>query len=134
METVHAMCIIADHPVPERLAVHAGRLRSFLPAHARKRISDREQAPRHARVGLSLGELAQRRWSPIPSYGQRRHDAFSESRRIGNHDPAHRVIRRSATGVILSVRRYDKALKSDSIGKPTADAGGFKGCARFGML
>ena len=106
METVHAMCIIADHPVPERLAVHAGRLRSFLPAHARKRISDREQAPRHARVGLSLGELAQRRWSPIPSYGQRRHDAFSESRRIGNHDPAHRVIRRSATGVILSVRRY----------------------------
>jgi hypothetical protein len=36
-----------------------GRLSGFLAAQARKRIGDREQPPRQARVGLGPGQLAQ---------------------------------------------------------------------------
>ena len=84
-------CALGRSVLASALDAGAGSLPDAVKNHrcGLKRISDREQAPRHARVGLSFGELAQHRWSPIPSYGQCRHDAFSESRRIGNHDPAH---------------------------------------------
>ena len=88
VKAIEAVRIVADHPVPQGLAVHAGRLRGFLPAHAGKRIGDRKQPPRHARVGFGLGQLAQHRWSAIPSYGQRRHEPLLRIMRIGNHAPA----------------------------------------------
>src|SRR5664279_1000302 len=50
VKAIWAVRVVADDPVPQGLAIHTGRLRGFLPAHAGKRIGDRKQPPRHAHV------------------------------------------------------------------------------------
>jgi len=87
-KTIEAVRIIADDPVPQGLAIHASRLGRFLPAHTAKRVGDGKQPPGNSGVGLSLGQLAQHGRSPIPSYGQRRHEPLLRITRVENHAPA----------------------------------------------
>ena len=60
-EPVKAMLVVADHPVAQRLAVHARRLRRLLSTHAIERIGNCQDAPCNARIALHLGKLAQHR-------------------------------------------------------------------------
>jgi hypothetical protein len=42
----------ADHPIAQRLPVHAGLPRRPFPAHAVERVGERQQSARHPAVGL----------------------------------------------------------------------------------
>ena len=86
-EAADPVLVVAQHPVAQRLAVHARCFRRRLPAHAVERVGDCQDAPRHAAVGLPLGQLAQHRRGAILAYLQRRHEPSLESSRLGNHDP-----------------------------------------------
>src|SRR5262245_39123600 len=73
--------VVADDPVPERLAVHAGALRRLSTAHALERIGDPQQASGDAGVRLGLGELAQHRRCAVLADLQLRHRSSPRSNR-----------------------------------------------------
>src|SRR3954452_16128114 len=49
-EAVDPMLVVAQHPVAQRLPVHACRPGCLLPAHAVESVGDRQDAARHTRV------------------------------------------------------------------------------------
>jgi hypothetical protein len=49
----------ADHPVPERLAVHAGLARGALAAHPIRHVGEAEQPARHTAIALLSRQAAQ---------------------------------------------------------------------------
>jgi len=51
--------IVADHPIAQRLPVHACDARGGLPAQPIQRGGDRQQAPGDPRVALDLGQPTQ---------------------------------------------------------------------------
>jgi hypothetical protein len=58
-QTLDPFGIKADHPVPERLAVHARLARRVLAAHAVEHVGQGEQPARYPAVGLLAGQAAQ---------------------------------------------------------------------------
>src|SRR3954452_2071888 len=100
------MLVVAQHPVAQRLPVHACRPGCLLPAHAVESAGDRQDAARHTRVGLGLGQLAKNCRRAVLAYLQRSHDALPriievrESRTAGPRD------RSGATRVDPSAGRY----------------------------
>ncbi len=61
------MCIVADDPIPQRLAVHSRRLGGRLPVQAGKCIGNR-QKPRHARIALGQSQVAEHSGCPVLAY------------------------------------------------------------------
>src|SRR4051794_19265895 len=58
-QAFHALGVVAVHPVPERLAGHAGEPRRLLAGEALQRVGERQQAGADAPVALAAGEAAQ---------------------------------------------------------------------------
>src|SRR4051794_29687150 len=58
-QAFHAFSIVAVHPVPERLAGHAGEPGRLLAGDALQRVGERQQAGADAPVALAAGEAAQ---------------------------------------------------------------------------
>ena len=58
-QALDVLGVVAVHPVPERLAGHAGELRRLLAGEAVERVGERQQAGADPTVALAAGEAAQ---------------------------------------------------------------------------
>src|SRR3954468_22101671 len=106
-EAVDPMLVVAQHPVAQRLPVHACRPGCLLPAHAVESAGDRQDAARHTRVGLGLGQLAKNCRRAVLANLQRSHDALPRIIEVRESRTAGPRNRSGATRVDPSVGRYN---------------------------
>lgn len=59
VQTLDAVFVEADHPIAQRLPVHAGLARGPFAAHAVEHVGERQQPARHPAVGLEPRQPAQ---------------------------------------------------------------------------
>src|SRR6186713_2404239 len=100
------MLVVAHDPVAQRLPVHACRPRCLLPAHAVESVGDRQNAARHTRVRLGLGQLAKNCRSAVLAYLQSSHDALPRIIKVRESRTAAPRNRSRATRVGPLVGRY----------------------------
>ena len=58
-QTLHALLVVAVHPIAKRLPGHAGKARGFLPRQAVEGVGEREEADNDPAVARAAGEAAQ---------------------------------------------------------------------------
>ena len=91
-EAVDPMLVVAQHPVAQRLPVHACRPALPLPGSCRRERGDRQDAALHTRVGLGLAQLAKNCRRAVLAYLQRSHDALPQIIEVRESEPrAHRI-------------------------------------------
>ena len=122
-EAVDPVLVVAQHPVAQRLPVHAGRP---LPPPGSCRESDWRSpgcgAPHACRSRPWPACEALSECGPLISSAAMMPSLNHP--RLGNHDPAHLRNRRTATGVIYSVRRYDRGEIVSGLPQKTASGSG----------
>src|SRR6187401_2056485 len=101
------MLVVAHDPVAQRLPVHACRPGCLLPAHAVESVGDRQDAARHTRVRLGLGQLAKNCRSAVLAYLQSSHDALPRIIKVRESRTAAPRNRSRATRVGPLVGRYE---------------------------